>query len=223
MENINKFKLKGFDEFVLQYGRDNELDIDRSTIIGGSDVPIIMGVSPFISAEELYCQKLGLVESNFSKEAKLRMSIGKMMEDFITCLFLDYSGINTEVIRDKRFTTNFGKFKNNFTAQCDLIIENKIYEIKNISFFSKHWKNEYKELIVPIYYQYQIYWQMMISGIKNANLLVYNNVEQQLYILPVEYPPIDLEKKIFKSCEHFLERLINKNEKITELDFDSLK
>lgn len=48
---------------------------------------------------------------------------------------------------------------------------------------------------------------MMISNIKKANLLVYNNVQQQLYVFPCEFPDAETQKNIYTKCLAFVENL----------------
>lgn len=205
MKNINKYKINGFRAYIEQYGRDNELNIDRSKIIGSSDIGSIMEVNPYCSAYKLFLEKTGVLPNTFDNDKKKKLAIGKMMEDFIINCYLNIHGIEYDNIqRDVRIT------KDSFTAQADAIIEDTIIEVKNIERFYGQYTDS-GELKIPEYYKYQMFWQMYLFGIKKAKLVVYNNSEQQLYELPLDYPSQEEIAIMIAKAHHFLKALIDKN------------
>lgn len=65
-------------------------DIDRNTGIGGSDVPAILGLSPYRSAVELWAEKRGQGQQ---QEPNLAMRIGTLVEDAIATLYAESKGV----------------------------------------------------------------------------------------------------------------------------------
>jgi len=201
MKNLNKYKIGGFDVMVQQYSRDTALKMNRSKIIGSSDIGSIMGVNPYCSAYKLFLEKIGNINPDFDARTIKKMAIGKMMEDFILSAYLDIYGIDaTSIGRDVRID------KEGFTAQADAIVDGVILEIKNIEKFYGGFL-EHGELAIPAYYKYQMYWQMYLFGIKQAKLIVFNNSEQQLYALDCEYPAPQVIELMLSKANEFLNAL----------------
>lgn len=205
MKNINKYKVKGFNTFVLQYGRDTELNMDRSKCIGSSDVGSIMGVNPYCSAYKLFLEKMGTITNCLDDKKKKRLAIGRMMEDFILACYLDVNEIDAvDIQRDARV------IKEMFTAQADAIVNGTIIEIKNIDrFYDSYIKDG--EIIIPEYYKYQMYWQMYLFNIKQAKLVVYNNSEQQLYQMDLYYPNNDVIQDMLEKVNVFKRAIETRN------------
>lgn len=63
---------------------------DREKFIGGSDVPAVMGISPFVSRFELLLQKAGIAEDKFEGNEYTRY--GEMMEPKIRDYLNDIKG-----------------------------------------------------------------------------------------------------------------------------------
>ena len=64
--------------------------LDRNAGIGGSDVPVILGLSPFRSAVELWAEKRGEGEP---QKPSLPMRIGSLVEGAIATLYAERQGV----------------------------------------------------------------------------------------------------------------------------------
>ena len=96
--------------------------IDRNKYIGGSDIPIIMGISPFKTRFELLLEKAGLKEDTF--EGNEYTEYGNIMESKIR----DYINEN----RDNKFEE--GKYiENDIRCHTDGINSDTVLEIKTTS------------------------------------------------------------------------------------------
>ena len=65
-------------------------EFDRTQGIGGSDVPIIVGMSPYRSAIDLWEEKRG---NAIERETTMAMKLGIMLEDGIARLYADQEGV----------------------------------------------------------------------------------------------------------------------------------
>lgn len=62
-----------------------ELSLEaRAKVIGGSEAPVILGLSPWESRAELWMRKKGLLES---KQETLPMQVGTVLEDLVASLY----------------------------------------------------------------------------------------------------------------------------------------
>ena len=147
-----------------------DVTIDRSSWIGGSDVPCIMGISPFKTRYQLLLEKAGLVENEF--EGNKYTVYGQKMEPQIR----DY--INRK--RKKKFEPNkavSGDIRchtDGFNGECVLEIKttSQIYQTVD----------EYKVYLV------QLLLYMQINGVKKGLLAVYER--------PDDFNPVFDEKRL---------------------------
>lgn len=96
--------------------------IDRDKYIGGSDIPIIMGISPFKTRFDLLLEKAGLKENDFT--GNVYTEYGNIMEPKIR----DYININ----RTDKFKE--GKYiENDIRCHTDGINSDTVLEIKTTS------------------------------------------------------------------------------------------
>lgn len=65
------------------------IEFDRNQGIGGSDVPVICGMSPYRSAIDLWDEKRG---NAIPREETLRQTLGKMLEDGIAKVYAQQEG-----------------------------------------------------------------------------------------------------------------------------------
>lgn len=66
------------------------IEFDRNQGIGGSDVPIIVGMSPYRSAIELWDEKRG---NAIEREKTIRQRLGTMLEDGIARVYAEQEGV----------------------------------------------------------------------------------------------------------------------------------
>lgn len=128
--------------------------IDRDKYIGGSDVPIIMGISPFKTRFDLLLEKAGLKENDFVgnkyteygniMEPKIRNFInenredkfeeGKYIENDIRC---HTDGINKEVVLEIKTTSQVHENVNDY----------KVYLVQ-LLFYMEYTKRKHGKLAV---------------------------------------------------------------------------
>ncbi len=136
-----------------------DVTIDRDKYIGGSDIPIIMGISPFTTRWELLQEKAGLIQSDFA--GNKYTEYGDVMEPKIR----DY--INTE-----RATT-FAPAQtiiDDLRGNCDGFNGDAILEIKTTSNIHDT-VDKYKKYLVQLLFYMDLY------GVKKGLLAVYSRPE----------------------------------------------
>lgn len=141
--------------------------VDRDKYIGGSDIPILMNISPFKTRWELLQEKAGLVENNF--EGNVYTEYGNVLEpqirDFINETQKDKFVEGKDIIEDIRCHT-------------DGINKTTVLEIKTTS--QIHEKLEdYKVYLV------QLLFYMQYTKRKKGKLAVYfrtDNFDESMHI-----------------------------------------
>lgn len=132
---------------------------DRDKYLGGSDIPIIMGISPFKTRYELLLEKAGLKEDTFEGN-----------------VYTEYGNITEEKIRNfinQEYKTNFVEGKHiidHIRCHTDGENENTILEIKTTSKIYDN-INEYK------LYLMQLLFYMQCTNKDQGMLAVYERPE----------------------------------------------
>ena len=169
---------------------------DRNLYIGGSDIPIIMGISPFKTYYQLLKEKVGIEEPE------------KVENEYI-----DYGNIMEGKIRDyinETYSTNFVedmKIVGDIRCHVDGIDKNinEIIEIKTTS-------KIHKKLRTYKYYLVQLLFYMMTYEINKGKLLVYERPKdfneefnpELLNIYDVSRDEFnDFEEEIVKAIDKF--------------------
>ena len=145
---------------------------DRRTGIGSSDAPIILGVSPWGSAYQLYCEKIGLVADDEEDDLPEHMEWGNRLQVPITAAFrertgrdvVDWSG--TEVVRHREIAWMLATpdALQHAPDHDDL----GLLEIKNSGgHMTKSWKEG-----PPLYYQVQLQHALHVTGLRWGSLCV---------------------------------------------------
>jgi len=139
---------------------------ERRTGIGGSDIAAIMGVSPFLSALDVFRLKKDLVEVPESEA----MYWGSALEGAI----LDrYQADHPEVAVERNFELVRGRQPADWTigtpdAFARSLGETYGVEIKTTNAFAaQHWDDG-----VPLHYQYQCQWYMFVCELERWDLAV---------------------------------------------------
>lgn len=134
--------------------------VDRDKYIGGSDIPIIMGISSFKSRWELLQEKAGLLENNF--KGNVYTEYGNILEpqirDFINKSKKDKFVEGKDIIGDIRCHT-------------DGINKTTVLEIKTTSQIHENLE-DYKTYLV------QLLFYMKHTGRKKGILAVYKRVDE---------------------------------------------
>jgi len=72
---------------------------DRRSGLGGSDSPVVLGVSPFKTRKELWQEKLGLIEPKELNSPAIKR--GNTMEKIVADLYAEVKGRHVEVVKQK--------------------------------------------------------------------------------------------------------------------------
>lgn len=129
--------------------------IDRDKYIGGSDIPIIMGISPFKTRFDLLLEKAGLKEDNF--QGNEYTEYGNIMEPKIREWFNQFP--EEPYKEDKKIIGDIRCHVDGFNGE-------KVLEIKTTSHIQKNLE-EYKLYLV------QLLFYMQYMGVKEGILAVY--------------------------------------------------
>lgn len=144
---------------------------DRNLYIGGSDIPIIMGISPFKTYYQLLKEKVGIEEP-----------------EHVDTPYVEYGNVMEEVIRNyinQEYKTNYiedKKIDNDIRCHVDGVdkIIEEIIEIKTTSKIHKRVRT-YK------YYIVQLLFYMMKYTYKKGKLNVYKRDEEFLNKTPEQW------------------------------------
>ena len=132
-----------------------DVTIDREKYIGGSDIPAIMGISPFKTRWQLLCEKAELVENEF--EGNRYTEYGNILEPQIRAYI------------NKMYKTKFApsqKIKGDLRANTDGFNGDSVLEIKTTSQVHKTLEG-YKLYLV------QLLFYMQLNEVENGILAVY--------------------------------------------------
>lgn len=190
---------------------------DRDLYIGGSDVPIIMGVSAFNDAYSLKLEKLGLKEKKLPTDGNYYTNYGHSIEPYIRDYVNKQKNMNFQVACGINETDGIRCNFDGLDVKNEMILEVK-------SNGGNH------DDITD--YLYQMYLYMNQSGIDKGLLAMYtrNDVEDYMNIKPEEFKPENLTivevnydpikaEEILKTIESF--RNIGMNDIETSIDFYS--
>lgn len=170
------------------------LDFRRNKI-GASDLPIIMGFSPYSTPLSLWKRKLGFEPEPIMSAA---MQYGRDTEDFVRKLVQD--SLNKE-FRPQVFQNDVYDWA---IASVDGYNDNEdiVIEIKCAN------KNDHAEAIngqVPLKYYPQLQWQYFVT---EAKKLFYCSYNDNLAIVEVKKDDEFIDKAV-KQAKEFYERLVN--------------
>lgn len=131
---------------------------ERKTGVGSSDAPGIVGVAPWSTPLQIYCEKLGL----YQPEETEQMKVGREIEPFIAGLASERLGLPLTQGRLVRHP-----FHRWLIATPDYHLpDGTVVEIKNCR-SSEGWGAEMTDHI-PIYYLVQVIHQMMVTQTLHA-------------------------------------------------------
>lgn len=189
-----------------------DVTIDRDKWIGGSDIPIIMGISTFKSRWDLLQEKAGLKENTFTgnKYTEFGNTLEPKIRDFINWMM----------------DTEFEPFKvtqGNFRGHLDGFNGKAVLEIKTTSHIHDSVEG-YKVYLV------QLLKYMEVAGVQAGVLAVYERPQdfstefddKRLKLYPVRIADhTDLLNEINEAIDSFLSDLkkLNTNPLLCEQDF----
>lgn len=191
--------------------------LDRYKYIGGSDIPIIMGISPFKSRYDLLLEKAELKENNFS--GNVYTEYGNTMEPKIRRYINSIS--SKEYVEGKHYYS-YKSEENNIRIHTDGETSDTILEIKTTSKIEPYLEG-YKVYIV------QLLFYMYFTGRDKGLLAVYErpvDLEETFKVTNLKIYEIllsdykDLLNEIIEAVDQFLKDLdkVKHNPFITEAE-----
>ncbi|MCH5188285.1 MAG: YqaJ viral recombinase family protein [Oscillospiraceae bacterium] len=136
----------------------------RRESIGGSDAAVIMGLNPWKSRLELYCDKKGLLEDARENEA---IRLGSDLEDYVARRFSEAAGKTVKRSGymwqhpDHRFMTA--------NIDREIVGENALLECKTTSIMNRH---HFAGGDIPLQYYVQCMHYLAVTGCDRAYLAV---------------------------------------------------
>ncbi len=186
---------------------------DRQKYIGGSDIPAIMNISPFMSRYDLLLIKAGIKENEF--EGNRNTEYGNIMEEKIRNYINQEINMDQEFIEDKFIKDDIRCHVDGYNGECILEIKTTSQIHENLS--------DYKVYLV------QLLFYMMNYHSDNGILAVYERPEnfseifdkkrlKTYYIDIKDYEPMCEEIKV--AVDNFRNDLIKikENPLLTEED-----
>lgn len=128
----------------------------RRDTIGSSDIPVILGDSPYKSAHTLAAEKLGLVSEDIDDESRLRMDIGTLLQPSLLRIYERIEGRATKAspgwLRHPQIEWATASLDG--TAPVKRVIEAKWTN-------ATRWRSGER---VPADVEEQVQWQLFITG-----------------------------------------------------------
>lgn len=156
--------------------------MDRQGFIGGSDAPVVLGLSPK-SRYRLWQEKTGEVEpDDLSNNERVRWGI--VLEDVVAQEVTHRYGLKLRRVNKRRFTSAYG-FP--MVAQIDRIIQgtDRILEIKTTDARHANDWGEEGSAEIPTPYYAQVQHQMMVTGRSVAEVAALIGGNQlRMYVVP---------------------------------------
>lgn len=187
---------------VRAHGPDGKLDYT----LGGSDIPIIFGLSPWTTAAELWHLKKGTIERDDSGN-EFAKEMGHLMEPIIGHFYQKRTG-NEEIedtlmyqhaTRDYAIADLDGRFRDKNTGEIG-VLEKKFITYRK----AKDWDDD----AIPAMYEMQGRWYMCITelGMVDFAAMWGNNAESDM-ALPRIYRDAGAEAMILDRADDFIESL----------------
>lgn len=150
---------------------EDQWSVNRSKGIGGSEIAVVMGLSPYKSRVELWQEKTGLIKP---KDISMMPHVRRGIEA---------EPVARELI-EKRFRVKYTTPQlvhprwPEIRVSLDGLCQHHVLEIKTMG-EKKHLDVQKK--IVPDYYQVQVQWGMMIAGKRLGLFASYRPEDETLY------------------------------------------
>ena len=133
---------------------------DRRTYLGGSDTAAILGISPWKTAYQLWCQKVGIIPEKEDTEKAKIFARGKRLEPVVLAMMED-EGLIKVTARGQRYQDAELDY---LAAEIDAESGSDNVEIKTVSHYAdKDWGEPGTDDI-PIYYAAQVMHGLMVTG-----------------------------------------------------------
>ncbi len=132
----------------------------RRHVIGGSDIAAIAGLNPYRSPLAVYLNKRGEVEDQPDNE---RMLWGRKLEDVVARHFAEVNEVKVQRVNRMLVHPKYPMFGANLDR---LVVKPRsVLEVKT---GSAHGKQAWSEETIPPYYELQLRWYLMVTGLKEG-------------------------------------------------------
>jgi len=170
----------------------------RSKGIGGSDVPIIMGVSPYKTPHQLWEEKTNPTPPK--SEDNYIFRIGHEMEPKARALYEIQTGIIAPPCLVKRKDKEWQRASLDGRSASGVTVEIKY------TGNGEKWELAGKGMIPDMYYP-QVQWQLYITGDHRADYVAYNG--EEIRIISIQ-PDVSYIKRMADQVEKFYKLIENK-------------
>lgn len=190
-----------------------DVTVDRDKYIGGSDIPIIMGISPFKKRWDLLLEKAGLKENDFS--GNKYTNYGDVLEPKIRAYINDCRGM--DLVPNQIIDGDLRGNMDGFNGACVLEIKTTSHIYETVE--------EYKLYLVQL-----LFYMAAVAEVENGILAVYERPEDfnaefdpmRLTVYDIDINDyVDLVNEIYFEIDRFradLKRL-KENPLLSEEDF----
>lgn len=183
--------------------------------LGASDIPVIMGISPWNTPYALWEEKTGLVIPD-QESKKFITEKGHRLEPKARSLYEVETGFEIPPKLVQREDNPI------FKASLDGYnpVQKKIAEIKFVGAGEK-WEMAVNGQI-PDYYYAQMQWQLFVSGAETNDYVAFNEKDFKIIIITVE-PDIKMIKRQVMLAEKFWKLVRDKKEpKLSDRDYKNV-
>lgn len=164
----------------------------RRESIGGSDAAVIMGLNPWKSKIELYCDKKGLLPEVEETEA---IRLGNDLEEYVAQRFTEATG---KQVRRSGYMWQHPKYSF-ITANIDreVVGENAFLECKTTSLLNR---SKFKDGEIPLNYYVQCMHYLAVTGCDRAYLAVLV-LNKGFFWYTIERSEKEIESLIAAECD----------------------
>jgi putative phage-type endonuclease len=143
---------------------------DRRNWIGGSDAPVILGLTSWKTPFELYLEKIGEREQADLSEVE-RVQWGIVLEDVVASMYMRKTGKKVRRMNQRKTTNEYGFPQ---AAQVDrMIVGERIpLEIKTTDASNRSQWGEEGSPDIAVHYYPQVQQQILLTGVRSAEVAV---------------------------------------------------
>jgi predicted phage-related endonuclease len=180
------------------------INFDRTKGLGGSDIPALLGFSPWKTPMELYLEKLGDIKEdalNTRPKTKHILNMGKMLEPYVIQSFQEDS---MEVITRQQERVYHPEHKF-LWGTIDGMCNGLVVEVKTTASYVEGWKND-----VPVHVLSQVAYYSNLLNSAGAKIIVLfrDNGDIRTY----EYRrDLSSEEHIIRAAVEFWHNVTTKN------------
>jgi putative phage-type endonuclease len=190
---------------------------DRNSYLGGSDIPAVLGLNPYMTALELWAIKTGQIEPKDISD-KLQVRLGNKLEPVVSELFEEETGKKLHKVNEEFVHPKYSFLRAHIDRR--VVGEKSIAEIKTTSPWRL--KDFQGEDEMPAAYIIQTVYYMALTGATKGYVAVlFGN--QDFKIITIE-KDLKLEADIIKKSVHFWNEFVLKKQMpaVTKNDADTL-